>query len=173
MINQLWPRVGAIALGDNGDVGAVWMTYDRDTDGVIVYDTAMFVNVDLAVIAEGLSARGRFIPVAWVKSAEAFKNEMLNRGVRMMFDPADESDGMNAIVDATMAGRMRSSRFRVDQRLAEWRDQMKALQRGDGSAPPKALLITATRYALQKLDQGKAPEATVSRRNLYPKVAIV
>jgi len=173
MINSAWPRVGAIALGETGDVGAVWMTYDRDTDGVIIYDACLFVNVDLAVIAEGLNARGRFIPVAWAKGAEAFKDEMLNRGVKMLYDPADDGEGMARIITASITERMRSSRLRADARLANWRDQMKAAQRSDGPDAAPQLLVTATRYALQMLPQGKAPESVTARKNLYPNVSIV
>lgn len=175
MLKQDWPRCAAICPADDGVVGAVWLAYERDRDAVHCYDACVFSHLALAVIAEGLNARGRFIPVAWPSKAELFKDELLNRGVNMMYDAADDSDAMAEIVSRTMLERMQTGRWRIDLRLAEWTAQFEVIKRLEGpiNQAKGVPLMVASRYALQMLDRGRKPEAAVNRTGLYPKVAIV
>lgn len=174
MIDQSWPRIGAIAIEKNGDIGAAWLTYDRNTDGMLLYDCCIFRREAPAVIVEGLNARGRFVPVAYAASSKAFADDLLKRGVNMMFDQADDSQAMAEVVSRAMAERMRSGRFRVERRLAEWLEEMERMQRHEGPVPLEGFpVMTAARFALQMMEHARKPPSTVGRRNLYPKVAIV
>lgn len=175
MLKQDWPRVAAIAPDGDGVIGAVWLAYERDTDTVHCYDACLFDRLHLAVSAEGLNARGRFLPVAWPAKQALFKDEFLNRGVNMMHDAADDSDAMAEIISRTMLERMQTGRWRVERRLTEWLDQFAKAQRIEGPVA-KATgipLMAASRYALQMLDRGRAPEKTFGRTNLYPNKKVV
>lgn len=173
MIGNSWPRIAGVSFEESGDVGAVWMAYERDADLIHLYDACVVKREVLAVIAEALNARGRFIPIAW--NDEALSKELLTRGCRMMYDKTEDTDAMAEIVSRTIVERMRTARFKVERRLVEWLDEAKALARVEGKVPRQGFpLMTATRLALQCLDRGRASETVAStRRNLYPKVAIV
>lgn len=174
MIGRDWPRVAGIHTPETGDVAGVWMAYERDTDTVHIYDACIFRREVLAVIAEGLNARGRRIPVAWTSAAKAMADELLARGVNMMVDECDDSDGMAEIVSLTIWERLRTARLRVDKRLAEWFAEAEKFDRQEGKIPRDGFpLMTATRFALQMLDRGRSVEAPASRKALYPKLAVV
>lgn len=174
MIGRDWPRIAAICAPDTGELGTVWMAYERDTDAVHLYDACMFRQEVLAVIAEGLNARGRRIPVAWEKKSKAIADELLKRGVNMTVDSCDDTDGMAEVVSRTIWERLRTGRFRVEKRLSEWFTEADGFDRADGKVPRAGFpLMTATRFALQMLDRGRSMEAPVSRKALYPKIAVV
>lgn len=174
MMDASWPRVAAIALEENGDVGVVWMAFDRNTDTVHIYDAAILRREALAIIAESLNARGRFIPVAHAKGAKALSDELLKRGVNMTYDEVADDEGMAEVVTRTLWEYMRTARLKVERRLVEWQDEFKACQRVDGKVPPKGFpLMAASRHALQMLSQGRSAPGAVRRTNLFPKVAIV
>ena len=65
MIEDHWQRIAGIHKKPNGEIAAVWLARDPDTDVVRVYDACLFKKEVLAVIAEGLNARGRWVPISW------------------------------------------------------------------------------------------------------------
>lgn len=175
MIGEDWPRVAAIAVEANGDIAAVWTAFERATDTVHLYDACKLNHEALAIIAEALNARGRFIPVAWSASSAAIAKDLLNRGCNMMYDQADESEAMTEVITRTIWERMRTARFRVERRLAEWLEEMKKCQFDVGGKIPREgfPLMAATRAALQMLDRGRASPGAVTRRKLFPNIAVV
>lgn len=175
MIGEDWPRVAAISVEDNGDIAAVWLAFERATDTVHLYDACRMNHEALAIIAEALNARGRFIPVAWTSSSAAIAKDLLDRGVNTMHDQADEGEAITEVVSRTIWERMRTGRFRVERRLTEWLDEMKRCQFDvTGKIPRKGFpLMAATRHALQMLDRGRKTPGSVSRRQLYPNIAVV
>ena len=174
MIHETWPRVAAIHCTEGGEIGCVWMAYERDTDTVHLFDSCIFRCEVLAVIAEGLNARGRFIPVAWRTEDKAVSDDLLNRGVNMMVDECDDSDAMAEVVSRTIWERMRTGRFKVERRLSEWLEEAKGFQRAEGKVPKTGNpLMAATRHAMQMLEHGRRPASVGRRTNLYPKSCIV
>jgi hypothetical protein len=175
MIGEDWPRVAGIHTEDDGVIACVWLAFERDTDTVHLYDAAKFNREVLAVVAEALNARGRFIPIAWGASAKEFAADLLARGCNTMHDPADDGDAMAEVITRTIWERMRTARFRVDKRLAEWLDEFKKFERASDGKLPRAgaPLMAATRRALQMLDRGRSTNSSRARRNLYPNIAVV
>lgn len=90
MIQSDWKRISGIHIEDDGLLGAVWIAHDRLADCVHLYDACLFRREVLAVIAEGLNARGRWLPVAWEKSDKAMSEKLLERGCNMVYEPHED-----------------------------------------------------------------------------------
>jgi hypothetical protein len=175
MIKDHWRRIAAIHCQDSdGKLAAVWLAFDGDTNVAHLYDCAVFANEVPAVIAEGMNARGRWIPVAWEAQAKPVMQMLLDRGVNMLPDPSDPTPAEIEVVSREIRQRMRTGQFRVDKRLAEWLDEYRAFYRQDAQVPTSSYpLMSATRLAVSQLEWARAQIPFGARRNIFPKVAIV
>lgn len=175
MMQPDWRRIAGIHVIDDGTAAVVWIAHDRHTDTIHVYDCAMFRREVLAVIAESINARGRWIPVAWEKKAKAMSEKLKDRGVNMTYDPFEDNDAVAEVIARDIWERMRGSRFRVDKRLAEWLDEFKTFTRTDHKVPRETHpLMTATRFACGMYDEWARPERMPgASKPSYPKIAIV
>jgi hypothetical protein len=172
MIPDDWPRIAGMHVRDDGDIGCVWMAHDKDRDLVHLYDACLFQREVLAVIAEALNARGRFIPVAWTHKEIA--DDLLERGVRMLPEPCDDSDAAAEVASRDVWSRMRSHRFKVERSLRQWSDEFESYNR-EGQKVPRDThpLMSATRYAVQMLPWARRSAPKRGRNINFRKVAIV
>ena len=166
-------RIAGVHSQIDGVIGAVWLAHDKDTDVIELYDACAFRREPLAVMAEGLVARGRWIPIAWHKDAKEFADNLLNRGCNMLHDPSEESDAMAEVHSREILERMDTGRFVVVSRLKNWIDEAKFL-RTEGKVPISGYpLMSATRHAYAQLDyakrQGKKGQHSVN----YADIAII
>ena len=92
MIEEHWKRVAGIHTLDNASLSVVWLALDTDNDVIHMFDACNFKREVLPVIAEGINARGRKTPIAWVD--ESFKEMLLERGCNMLPETADDSEQM-------------------------------------------------------------------------------
>jgi hypothetical protein len=174
MIEGHWRRISGVHVQDDGTIGVAWMAHDKDADCIHLYDACVFRREVIAVIAEGLNARGRWIPVAWEKAAKGMADKLLDRGCNMLPEPSDDADALAEVTSRDIWERMRSGRFKVDKRLAEWLDEFKTFTREDSKVPKtNHPLMAATRHAVAQLDYAKRQAPKGQRKTLYPKVAIV
>lgn len=170
MISPEFKRICGIHMQEQGELGAVWLAHDKTTDVVHLYDACLFRNEVWPVIAEGMSARGRWIPVAWEKGQDVSKS-LLERGIRMLHDPVQDIPEM---VSRDIQERMRTGRFKVDKRLGEWLEEFKTFYKEDSKVPVSGFpLMTATRVAMADLKKAKRQAAPRKRQVNYPKVAIL
>lgn len=151
MLKDEWRRIAGLhVMENNGDVAAVWLALDKETDTVHLYDTCKFVGEDKnpIIVAEGLNARGRRIPVAHNDKdrAEAYEK----RGCNMLPDACKEKPSEMEVVSSEIAARMRTGRFKVDSRLADWREEFASYFREDSKIPKNSHpLLSATRHAIE------------------------
>ena len=158
-------------MQDDGTMAAVWLAHDPDSDVLHLYDACLFRREVLAVIAEGLNARGRWIPVAWVHQEVA--DELVNRGCNMLPDPSKETEAMAEVMSREIWERMRSGRFKVDKRLSEWLEEYRTFSRKDAKVPEQSHpLMAATRHAMGELAYARAEQAYRSATKNYPKISI-
>src|SRR3546814_7216043 len=66
----------------------------READVVHMYDCCVFRREVLAVIAEGLNARGRWIPVAWESALKDMADKLLDRGCNVLPEPVKDTDAL-------------------------------------------------------------------------------
>jgi len=172
MIDDSWPRICGLHVRKDGDIGCVWMAHDKTSDLVHLYDSCRFEREIMAVIAEGLNARGRHIPVAWTHKEVA--DALLDRGCNMLPESCDDSDAAAEIASREVWSRMRTSRFKVERRLKDWADEFETFNRDEMKVPRDTHpLMSATRYAVQMLPYARR---LVPKRGVqvnYPKVAIL
>ena len=173
MIDSSYRRIAGVHVQEDGTVAAVWVALDKDTDCVHLYDCAKFSREVLAVIGEGLNARGRWIPIAWEKSAKDMADKLLDRGCNMLPEPSTDTDAMAEVVSRDVWERMRTDRFKVDKRLAEWLDEYRTFYREDSQVPKTGHpLMSATRHAISQLEYARRQMKGKKTVN-YPKVAMI
>lgn len=163
-------RICGVYKEDNGDVSAVWLKHNKDTDMVTLYDACTFKHEVLVVIAEGINARGRDIPVAWLKGQKDFADELKERGVRILVDETvDDTDMISREIDT----RMKIKTLKIESRLKNWIDEAKTFYNQGAKVPVDGYpLMTATRLAIKNLKRARGPMKK-RVKNKYPKVAMV
>lgn len=174
MIKSEWRRIAGLQVQDDGAIAVVWAAHDRDADTVHLYDCALFKREVLAVVSEGINARGRWIPVAWHKEAKEIADKLLEKGCNTLPEPVESSQPAIEAASLDIWERMRSHRFKVDKRLGEWLEEYRTYYRQDQKVPVATHpLMAATRHAVAMLDYARrqAPKRGVNIN--YPKVAIV
>jgi len=172
MIPDDWPRMAGLHVRQDGDVGCVWLAHDKDRDLVHLYDACKFEREVLAVIADALNARGRFIPVAWTHKEMA--DALLDRGVNMLPESCDDSDAAAEIASRDVWSRMRTKRFKVERALQDWAGEFETYNRESQKVPRDTHpLMSATRYAVQMLPWARRSVRGVRQGVNYPQVAII
>jgi hypothetical protein len=170
---ESWKRICAIHIEEEGKVSAVWLGWDKLSDVVTVYDACNFNNEVMAVIAEGLNARGRWIPIAWEKKAGPLIEQLQKKGCNLLPDPAEESALSAEMVGRDLQERMRTGRFKVEKRLAEWIKEFDAHYQESGKVPAAAPLMAATRYAISQLAWAKRLQKPAKNRAMAPRIAMI
>src|SRR5688572_26413611 len=137
-----------------------------------LYDAALFKREPLQVIGESISARGRWIPLAWhVKSKEFAKKLLDERGINMLSEPSSDEQAVAEVISRGIHDRWHTSRFRVDVRVREWLDERKTFFRDQMQTPLEGFpLMAATRHALEQLPYARAERMPGSKRVHYPKI---
>lgn len=144
---------------DQGNIAVVWLAHDRASDVLHLYDCAVFKREVFAVIAEGLKARGSWLPIAWEESAEEVVKNLKDRGCRVLAEGYKDTPALSEINSRDLWERMRTGRFKVDQRNAEWLDEFKSFYREEGQVPQESFpLMSATRHAIGKLKEARKGE---------------
>lgn len=174
MIDPSWRRIAGIHLEEDGTSGAVWLAHDKDMDVIHVHDACLFQREVLAVIAEGLIARGRWIPIAWPKHAKDFADHLLNRGCNMLPEPSDDTEAMAEVYALDIQERMRTGRFKADKRLQNWFSEFGSFYRADGKVPRSSHpLMSATRHAVAMLQYARRQGPLGKRRVNYPRISMI
>jgi len=165
-------RIAGMHVTKTGQIALVWLARDPISDHVHVYDCALFETEVPAVIADSISNRGRWIPVAW--NHEEMKDSFETRGCRMLHESSSDTDEMAEIVSRDIWERMRAMRITVDKRLKNWLEEAGSLQKNDGKIPKDSHpLMSATRIAMQKIKFAKREQSRRTNKKQIRRVAIV
>ena len=174
MIDSQAKRICGIHVEEDGSIGAIWLAHNSLDDSVHLYDACIFSREVPVVIAEGLNARGRWIPIAWHKKSQDMSDKFLERGCNMLCEGSDDSDAMAEVVSRDIWERMRTHRFKVDKRLMIWRDEYKSFDKEDSKIPKGNFpLMSATRYAISQLAMARRQVTVKNPRKIKPRMAIV
>lgn len=174
MIDAHWKRIAGLQIQSDGTIASVWAAHDKETDIVHLYDCALFKREVPAVVAEGINARGRWIPIAWNKQAKEITDKLLDKGCNILPEPVDSSQPSIEASSLEIWERMRSHRFKVDKRLGEWLEEYRTFYRQDQKVPTDTHpLMAATRNALSMIQYARRQAAKRGRNINYPQIAIV
>lgn len=174
MIDPHWKRIAGMHVQEDGDIALIWLGYDDKDDSIHVYDACLFKREVHAVIAEGINARGRWVPVAWEKGAKDIADQLRDRGCKMLVDPSIDTDSMAEAVTRDIWERMRTSRFKVDKRLKNWLEEKQGFNREKQKIPRDTFpLMSATRHAAQQIKFAKRERPRFKKANQSRRVALV
>jgi len=180
MIKEHWPRIAAIDLQTDGSLGAVWLAWDRTADVAHCYDCCVWpMGTENLVVAGGLNARGRWIPIAWFRHASAKVDALEDLGCNILRmgksqKPLDDNEVNAASMAQVVKTRMLTHRFRVAKHLGEWKHEYSLAQQSGAAVPKDGYpLMIATRCAIAHFDYAKAQgHGTFARKN-YAKVPVI
>lgn len=154
----------------------VWLAHDRrETDTVHVYDVAIWRSEVPAVIAEGVGARGKSIPVAWPRRSAEVARQLLDRGIDTLPEAVPDDDTAREVAAREVLDRLRSRRLKADKRCAEWIAEYASYYKSRDGTPPRDThpLMAATQHAVMRLDFARAPERARRGVASYPRIPIV
>ncbi len=174
MIREDWKRIAGIHVTEAGDKAVVWLALDRETDTIHLYDCAIFRHQTWPVIGEGISARGKYIPMAWEARAKAISEELEKRGINMVPEPIHETDALAETTSAGIESRMQSRRLKINEACVEWTDEFKTFFRDKTAVPRDSHpLMAATRYAVAQMDWARPKTRKRKNERMAPKLAII
>lgn len=174
MIEPEWRRIAGMQVQDDGDIALVWMAHDKTADKVHIYDCCVFRREVLAVIAEGINCRGRWVPVAWSSKAKDVSEKLLERGCNMLPEPVRESQQLAEVQSRDILERMKTHRLKVDRRLQDWLDESRRFYRQDSQVPlSTSPLMAATRHAFADLQYARRQRPPGKKERNYPQVAMI
>jgi hypothetical protein len=175
VIENDWLCIAGVHFQPEGGAAAVWVAHDKKADVLHLWDCAVYRREPLVIIAEGLNRHGRWVPIAWEASARELVEKLLDRGCNTLAEPTKETPVMADAVSRDIAERMRSGRFKVDKRLAEWLDEFGSFKWVDGKVPLNTHpLMSATRHAIAGLEYARRQRGRgdKSMKN-YPAVTMI
>lgn len=171
MIEPHWKRIAGIDSQEDGTIGAVWLAHDTTSDYLHIYDSCVFKREVWAVIAEGMNARGRMIPIAWKKKDKDMSDTLKEKGCRVIFEPTKDTD--EEVLSREIWERMRTGRLTVDKRLGDWRGEFQTFRRDKNKIPEGFPLMAATRHAIAMLRYAKRLDRAKNKIKHRRQAAIV
>lgn len=171
MIESHWPRIAGLHVQDDGDMAAAWLAHDKDADCIHLYDCCMFRREVLSVVADGIKARGSWVPVAWEQGASDLVERLLERGVNTLTEPVKDTPALAEAASRDVWERMRSGRFKAARNLAAWLAEFETYSRREGRVPIDGFpLMSATRHAAAMIQWASRPANRASVN--YPQTSI-
>lgn len=173
-IPEHWKRICGLHVDEDGTVGCVWMALDSTTSVVTLYDCAKFDREVLAVIGQGISGRGKWIPLAFRKEDEPFAKDLRdNYGVNVLPDPCEDSQAMAEVLSRTIWQKLRSSQLRVERVAAEWLEERRKFNRDNQKIPLVGYpLMAATRHAIEMISFARPQSMPGSQRKNHPGIRV-
>lgn len=172
MIEAHWRRLCGVHVQPDGQVAAVWIALDKDADCLHLYDCHIHDREVIAVQAESLKRRGKWIPVAWHDDAREIVDKLLDHGCNTISEGVKNSDAIAETVSLDIWERMRTGRFKVAKHLTAWLAEFETFQRKDMKVPRDTHpLMAATRHAVAQLEWARV-QAPKNKQN-YPKMATI
>lgn len=147
-----WVRLCAMDFGWDHPAAFVWYAWDKDADIVYVYDVLRMRETLIPVQAAAVTARGKWIPVAWPHDGYQVRDAMHGEQLAMQY----RAQGVNmrpehaAFPESQMVGetkvsristeagiqtmltRMTAGKFKVFSHLNEWFEEFRMYHRKDG-----------------------------------------
>lgn len=157
-----WPKLAGIDFGFDHPTAVVWLSWDRDTDTVYVYDIYCQSGSGMLQHAEAIRLRGNWIPVVWPHdgsqhdkgSGISLADQYRKAGVNFVGSHFQNPEGGISVEAGLMAmmTRFETGRLKVFSHLQEWFKEFRVYHRKEGKIVRKNDdLMSATRYAVQSL----------------------
>jgi len=169
-----WPRLCGIDFGWDHPTAVVWITWDRDTDIVYIYDCYAMRQETVPVHASAINGRGKWIPVVWPMdgrqadkgSGKNLTDQYKRESVNMLRDhfsnpPSNgmkEGSGGNSVEAGIMEilTRMQTKRLKIFRNQSKLLEELRMYHRKDGKiVPAHDDVISAMRYCVMSLRKAR------------------
>lgn len=154
-----WFRIAGMHADVSGEIGAVWLAHDRNSDRVYLYDSALFRREVFAVIADRFKGKGgatAWIPIAWEQSAEEVVNKLKERGCRPLPEGYKDSPAMAEATSREIWERMRAETFAPASHNTHWFEEIDRFKYHDKKVPLDGFpLMSATRHAIGQIKSAR------------------
>lgn len=174
MIDDWWERIAGLHTERDGRIGVVWVARDTHTGVAHIYDAAVFVETLPAVLAEGMGARGRYIPLAWRKDDKAIAGMLDEAGINVLPDPVEDKGSMAEMAALAIRQKLEASTLRVDRRVSSWLQEYDKYYRSNAKLPDGGFpLMAATRHAISMIEWAEPARSMIANRRHSPKMRVV
>lgn len=174
-VDETWRRISGCHIEDDGSIGVVWIARDPLSDITVLYDAVVFRDQEFPVIADGINARGKWIPMAWPKGTEHFTEKLRKEyGINTLIDPCEDKQSAAEMITKTVSQRMKTGRFIPSSTAGAWLQERKSYSTHDQKVPLEGFpLMSATRHAVEMLSWAKPQVSPKGKQANYPKVPLV
>lgn len=158
-----WHRIAGIHPDPSGDIGAVWLAHDRQSDRVYLYDSTVFRREVFAVIADRFKGKGNasaWVPIAWSQDAEEIVKKLKERGCKTLSEGYKDSQAIAEANSREIWERMRAGTFIPAKHNTHWFDENDRFHYIEGKKVPLEgfPLMSATRHAMSQLRRAQKQE---------------
>ena len=169
-----WPRLCGIDFGWDHPTAVTWITWDRDTDVVYVYDSYSLRQETVPVHSSAINARGKWIPVIWPMDGrqadkgsgknltEQYRKESVNMLREHFSNPPSqgmkEGTGGNSVEAGIqqMLTRFQTKRLKIFKNQGKLLEELRMYHRKDGKIVPiHDDVISALRYCVMSLRKAR------------------
>ena len=169
-----WPRLCGIDFGWDHPTAVTWITWDRDTDVVYVYDSYSLRQETVPVHSSAINARGKWIPVIWPMDGrqadkgsgknltEQYRKESVNMLREHFSNPPSqgmkEGTGGNSVEAGIqqMLTRFQTKRLKIFKNQGKLLEELRMYHRKDGKiVPSHDDVISALRYCVMSLRKAR------------------
>ena len=168
-IPEDWPQIGGLDFGWDHPFAAVKLAWDRDADCVYVTQTYRVRHETPVIHVAALRPWGSYLKFAWPHdglatekgSGEQLMKQYSGNGLKLLELHATNPQGGNRVEPGVleMLDRMKTSRLKVFDHLADWFYEFDHYHRDNGLIVKKNDdLISATRIALMMITFATPPE---------------
>jgi len=173
-IPTYWPRICGIDFGWDHPTAAAWITWDRDSDIIYVYDTYAMSQEAVPIHASAIKARGNWIPVIWPMDGrqadkgsgksltEQYKVEGVNMTREHFSNPPQqgqkEGSGGNSVEAGIqeMYTRFMTNRLKIFGNQGKLLEELRMYHRKDGKIVAKHDdVISSLRYAVMSVRKAR------------------
>lgn len=169
-----WARLCGLDFGWDHPTAAVWITWDRDSDVVYIYDSYSMRQEAVPIHASAIKSRGSWIPVIWPMDGrqadkgsgksltEQYRQEGLNMTREHFTNPPSQGqkDGTGGVsVEAGIMEiytRMQTKRLKIFKNQSKLLEELRMYHRKDGKiVPMHDDVISAMRYCVMSLRKAR------------------
>lgn len=175
-MNADWLRLCSLHISEDGQIAAVWVAWDKDTDSMRVYDCIPSQMKVLAIHADAIKKRGKWIPTVWNLEGKEIANMLLEHDCKILPETLmkKDTDMIAESLSQDIWQRMETGRFKVADHIEDWWQEFEEFSREEMKIPKDYPLMNATRHAIPHLRLGKSYKSHLDRKYKanYPEISI-
>lgn len=156
----------------DGTLGVTWLAVDDRTSVLWVVGSALFHKEVMAVVADGITSRGQWIPMAWSSKDQEWADKLLDLKVNVLPEGSSSDQAAAEIGSRELLQIMRGDRFRIADTAHQWKRESKDFYANDKIPLEGFPLMSATRYALEQMSYARPQTYARSTKRNHPNIKV-